>query len=873
MNTFTSMNILKNIVTNNWDFPNSNGGSSLFGLHPYPAKFIPQIPQKIIEYLEPPKNTLIFDPFCGSGTSLIVAQNMGYETVGVDLNPIATLITKVATSILPHNFFNAVGTLKKNHKRISIKKLPAIPNLDHWFESAIQIEIERIYQAILCETDEDTRNIFFLALSSIIVKVSNQESDTRYAAIKKNVMPSDVFLFFINALETYTTVLANKPIPLATVMTSDALSIKPSLFYKSVGLTITSPPYPNAYEYWLYHKYRMYWLRYDPISVKEKEIGARPLYFKKEPEKIVNFKLCISKIFALLYKITVDDGFACFIVGNSKIHGNIIDNSEMVIQAAFENGFSPFSFIPREINQNRKSFNLKNSRAKSEDILVFKKGVKQVKKIIFYFNNYKYFPYEKIFSARELTALSGVQYIDMRSKEFIIAGYVGNHYSNLENLTYFKTIKFDSKTKSTNQYIIEKKQWQRKTQNTRYGVHGLHEYKGKFNPQIVKSILNSFLISNKKILDPFCGSGTSLIEGAFLKNQAIGFDINPFAVFLSNVKIESLNIPIDKAKQRTQKILEKIYGYTDYESLNEDREKYFSNWFPHEIKVFIENFYTLANKEIPIIRNFLLLCMSNILRDYSYQEPHDLRIRRRKTPFPSVNINDAFIIEFNKNIEKIQSIQELKLSYNSDSHAILEDVRSENIKYKYKNDKFDFIITSPPYATALPYIDTQRLSSVWLNLISVKDIRNYERLLIGTRELSKTQLNEFAEKLHSDNNLPQAVLDICLYLEKKLSENDGFRRQATPYLLYNYFCDMFIALKNIYSILKEGSFFCLIVGKNKSRIGGKDTIIDTPYFLSLISQKIGYFIHELIPLETYQRYDVHLKNSIDQETLMILKKL
>ena len=43
---------------------------------------------------------------------------------------------------------------------------------------------------------------------------------------------------------------------------------------------MTSPPYPNAYEYWLYHKYRMYWLGMDPIAVRQQEIGARPHYFR-----------------------------------------------------------------------------------------------------------------------------------------------------------------------------------------------------------------------------------------------------------------------------------------------------------------------------------------------------------------------------------------------------------------------------------------------------------------------------------------------------------------------------------------------------------------------------------------------------------------
>jgi hypothetical protein len=83
---------------------------------------------------------------------------------------------------------------------------------------------------------------------------------------------------------------------------------------------------------------------------------------------------------------------------------------------------------------------------------------------------------------------------------------------------------------------------------------------------------------------------------------------------------------------------------------------------------------------------------------------------------------------------------------------------------------------------------------------------------------------------------------------------------------------MHIAFKNLYFLLKKSSYFCLIVGKNKSGIGGKNTIIDTPYFLSLVSEKAGYSIQELIPLEAYQRYETHLKNGIDQETLIVLKK-
>jgi site-specific DNA-methyltransferase (cytosine-N4-specific) len=660
-------------------------------------------------------------------------------------------------------------------------------------------------------------------------------------------------------------------VPKATVITTDSLVIQPHIFYKKIGLTITSPPYPNAYEYWLYHKYRMYWLRYDPLFVKSKEIGARPLYFKKNPEKTDAFQENISKIFVLLSKVTSDHGYSCFVIGTSKIHGEIVNNSEMIIKAACENGFSPFAFIPRYINQNRKSFNLKNSRAKEEDILIFRKGINSAKKMILHFNDYKYFHYEKIFSARELSSLKGIQSIDLRNKDFVEVYYTDNNHSDLNRLTYFKTIHYDDKIDYTKQNIIEKQQGQRKSQNTRHGVHGLHEYKGKFNPQVVKSILNTYSIFNKKILDPFCGSGTSLIEGAFLLNQSIGFDINPFAVFLTNAKIASLSISVDNIKPSLKEILDNIQCMNNYEIMDECRDKYLSNWFPQRIKISIEQFRIAANKENAKTRDFLLLCMSNILRDYSYQEPSDLRIRMRKSPFPSIDLFDALQIEMNKNLSKIQYMQEINCTYNRHSYALIEDVRSDEIIKKYGR-QFDFFITSPPYATALPYIDTQRLSSVWLNLISASQIRNYENILIGSRELTKSQLDKNSEYLHSYNLLPHEVIDICLYLERNLSKNDGFRRQAYPYLLYKYFYDMHIAFRNLCFLLKKGGDFCLIVGKNKSRIGGKDTIIDTPYFLSLIAEKAGYSIQEFIPLETYQRYEAHLKNSIDQEILIVLRK-
>jgi len=82
-------------------------------------------------------------------------------------------------------------------------------------------------------------------------------------------------------------------------------------------------------------------------------------------------------------------------------------------------------------------------------------------------------------------------------------------------------------------------------QSTRYSVHGLHEYKGKFNPQIVRATANLLRLGldrKAQILDPFCGSGTSLVEAAHMGWDALGTDINPLAILISNAKIQALKI-------------------------------------------------------------------------------------------------------------------------------------------------------------------------------------------------------------------------------------------------------------------------------------------------------------------------------------------
>ena len=96
-------------------------------------------------------------------------------------------------------------------------------------------------------------------------------------------------------------------------------------------------------------------------------------------------------------------------------------------------------------------------------------------------------------------------------------------------------------------------------QATRYSVHGLHEYKGKFNPQVAKALLNIFGVrSGGRVLDPFCGSGTTLVECTHADVLGLGIDINPFAVFLANAKLRALTTPVAELRGAEQRILRRL---------------------------------------------------------------------------------------------------------------------------------------------------------------------------------------------------------------------------------------------------------------------------------------------------------------------------
>lgn len=117
----------------------------------------------------------------------------------------------------------------------------------------------------------------------------------------------------------------------------------------------------------------MYWLGFDPIDVKQKEIGARAHFFKKNHHTEKDFQNQMQTVLELLNASIVHGGHICIVVGRSKIHGKIIDNADIILEIAKTLDLKSVANISRQIATSRRTFNLSHANIKSENLLVFEK--------------------------------------------------------------------------------------------------------------------------------------------------------------------------------------------------------------------------------------------------------------------------------------------------------------------------------------------------------------------------------------------------------------------------------------------------------------------------------------------------------------------
>lgn len=362
---------------------NKNIVEKIDRIHPYPAKFTVDL---ALEYIEKytKEGDVVYDPFVGSGTTMFASSLLNRFSYGTDINFIAILITKfklLNLSASQISFLNNFIKDFENNYSECCKTTERFfyQSIDHWFcEDSITI-LSYIRNLIINITDEDCATFCKLVLSSIINSASNQEGDTRYAAIEKPYLNIDYVanLFikkFNNALNLLSSLSRDSKILNNTVpYLHDSKKCFEVIKENSVDLILTSPPYPNTYDYYLYHKHRMNWLGFDVKFSMEKEIGSRREFSSlKHPKE--DFNRDMSEIFGSCDKLLKKGGYVVLVMGDGKIAGEIYESKSNMIEICSKFGWKLIDYSFTLLDQTSRSFQKSyRTTGKKEHILVFQK--------------------------------------------------------------------------------------------------------------------------------------------------------------------------------------------------------------------------------------------------------------------------------------------------------------------------------------------------------------------------------------------------------------------------------------------------------------------------------------------------------------------
>jgi len=882
-----------------WDYTDAATKFLSHDIHPYPAKFIPQVAGQLIGLLSM-RGDLVLDPFGGSGTTALEAIRNGRRAISIDANPLAKIIGNVKTSIIDvdakyelQRFITLISSVDSSldidTKSIS-KYIPSIPNIKKWFSESVCNELAFIRSKIEKIENSIARSIAYLAFSRIIIQVSYQDSETRYKSVERVTMDGEAIAKFVKSIkfvvDNLCTNSLNSSFGGVKFITGDAKDIgRLGVDDNSIDLVVTSPPYGNATDYHLYHRFRLYWLGHDPKELGEVEIGSH-LRHQREKDGFERYLHEMTLVLKSIHCVLKPSAYCAIVIGDSVYDGITYNTSVEFEKVAKELGYSLVTNIKRDIHNYKRSFASPARRATSEHIVVFQKKI-TTEKIDVYPAPYTLWPYEKDLMIREIQALSpegfelgdnGVVCVPSTAKQAI------------KRATFFHRFSLNnSKVERTWQAILENGYAGTESfrKDPKYVTHGIHDYKGKFYPQLAKSLLNiGCSKDNAIVFDPFCGSGTTLLEGYLNGLRAVGCDLNPLAAKIARAKVGILSIDSKLIQESSEYILKQLVDYKensakDFDQFDETCMEELMNWFPKKSLCKINYVLSLIRKSSSgVLRDFYEVILSSIVREVSQQDPSDLRIRKRKVLLRDADVFGKFVYALSVQSERLTKFFEIAMyapfQFNP-ANAYCGDSRffSTFESAGLTRESVDLILTSPPYATALPYIDTDRLSLLSICGINSSTRRPLENVLIGSREILTSERNAIENRIERKEviDLPDEINKFsCKLLRKVRNSSSGFRKTNMPSLLIRFFEGMKSVLDNSYAVLKPGGQIMIVLGDNKMTIDGKELRISTTDYVELIAETSGFSPVERINISVTKEKMVHVKNAITANEILWLKK-
>jgi DNA modification methylase len=350
-------------------------------------------------------------------------------------------------------------------------------------------------------------------------------------------------------------------------------------------------------------------------------------------------------------------------------------------------------------------------------------------------------------------------------------------------------------------------------------THLIHSYPAKLLMHIPFFFLNNNFFSKKGdlVLDPFCGTGTVLLESMVSGRPSIGSDANPLARLIAEVKTSRFS---EKVLLKNLEFIQT--KYRRYKSAEIPEVVHIDYWFPSSTQTRLAKLLRII-KEIKEInyQNFFLVCLSNCVKKVSLADPRiSVPVRLNPNRFPAgseereriqtrleelenADVLQKFTAICSENIRRIKSMKG-KVEHLNTPRIISSDARhltnKLNSKTKLKDESVQLIITSPPYAGAQKYIRSSSLSLGWLQLAKNGDLKLLDKKNIGRENFTQDELLVKPTGIKSADQLIQKI---------------EFLDKTRACIVCEYLLGLTQALNESMRVLRKDGFLILIVGNNK----------------------------------------------------------
>lgn len=397
-----------------------------------------------------------------------------------------------------------------------------------------------------------------------------------------------------------------------------------------------------------------------------------------------------------------------------------------------------------------------------------------------------------------------------------------------------------------------------------YGiVHQWYDYLEDFPFSLLEECIKKYdLKKNDLVLDPFCGSGTTLVSSNFFGLNAVGVDTNPLMCLVSEGKTTwDIDTPMLREiyKQITKKFIKLASNLENYNFKNPFLKtmpkREINQWMSQKMQKEVSLMKDLINEiDDEKIKRLFLIMLAKSAFDTSYVAlcpgttfyPH-----RRKEPF-----FDTFCKKI------LQAYNDLKLIQKFDNYGKTKifNKSTTEISSFINQESVDFIITSPPYPNDLEYTRQTRLELYLLGFVqNMPDVQS----------LKKTMIKSSTKLIYKEDNYSEYIKNIKLVQEvadrigKALSDkNWGF---DYPRMVREYFGGMYICLKELYKVMRKGSHNLQVVGNQTY----KNILIPAGEIFVQIAKDIGYSDAHVELLRT-RRSTTH--NIPLPEEIVVIKK-